>query len=46
MGEGIKHHMKEERNELFPKIKESDMDLETLGEKMWERRSALLKVRH
>jgi hemerythrin superfamily protein len=34
MGEFVKHHVKEEQNEMFRKAKESRLDLVDLGERM------------
>jgi hemerythrin superfamily protein len=39
----IRHHVKEEEGELFPKVEESDMDLAKLGERM-EHRKVQLKA--
>lgn len=42
LGEYIKHHVKEEHDEMFPKLRKSGMDLQSLGAQMRERRAALL----
>lgn len=41
LAENIRHHIKEEESELFAKAKESDVDLDALGERMFERKEAL-----
>ncbi|MET0984151.1 MAG: hemerythrin domain-containing protein [Steroidobacteraceae bacterium] len=45
LSEMIKHHVKEEeqRGGMFAEAKQSDMDLQALGERMSERKAALMK---
>jgi hemerythrin superfamily protein len=43
LGEQVRHHVEEEEDKLFPEIESSELDLETLGKKMAERKAALLK---
>jgi hemerythrin superfamily protein len=41
LGEQIQHHVKEEEGELFPKVKNSDMDRHAVGERLAKRKQVL-----
>ena len=42
MGEFVKHHVKEEQTEMFPKAQKTKLDLAVLGEQMRARKADLL----
>ena len=41
LGEYIKHHVKEEQSEMFPKVRKADLDLKELGAAMSARKAQL-----
>jgi hemerythrin superfamily protein len=42
LSEYVKHHVKEEEGELFPKVKKTDLDLDALGAELAERKAELM----
>lgn len=46
LAEYIKHHVKEERDEMFPKARRTDVDMTALGAKMLERKQQLMQGNH
>ena len=44
LGEQIRHHVEEEEGELFPKVRETRMDLKALGSEMTKRKAELMAM--
>ena len=44
LGEQIDHHVKEEEDELFPKVRKADIDTKSLGEQLAARKQELTET--
>jgi hypothetical protein len=42
LGEYVKHHVKEEHNEMFKKVRATDIDLKELGARLQQRKTELM----
>lgn len=45
LGEYIDHHVEEEQNEMFPKVKEAGMDTKAVGQQLSDRKEELMAGR-
>ena len=43
LAEQIRHHIEEEENQLFPQVRQADLDLDALGAKLAQRKAELFQ---
>jgi hemerythrin superfamily protein len=44
LGDQVRHHVEEEEDELFPDVRETDLDLDALGKRMAARKAELIAL--
>ena len=44
LGEYIAHHVAEEQDELFPKVREAGLDARAVGEELADRKADLMRA--
>jgi hypothetical protein len=44
LGEQVRHHVEEEESELFPELRDTDIDLDALGARLAARKAELMAL--